>query len=116
MTKMAILCLALAIYHESRGEPENGQYAVAEVVVNRSIERNKTICEVIYEPRQFSGSNRWKVPKENKQWERSIFIATNVLDNGVSTNYTNGSKYFRIASLSPKNKQIIHIGNHVFYK
>lgn len=116
MIKASILCLALAIYHESRGESEQGQYAVAEVVVNRSIERNKTICDVIYEPRQFSGSSKWKIPKDNNQWKQSINIATNVLDNEMKTNYTNGSMYFRVASLSPKNKQIIRIGNHVFYK
>jgi hypothetical protein len=29
------LCLAQAIYHESRGEPEIGQWAVAAVILNR---------------------------------------------------------------------------------
>ena len=38
MIKTAILCLALTVYHESRGEPQAGQYAVAEVVMNRSTE------------------------------------------------------------------------------
>ena len=54
MIKSALLCLALTIYHESRGEPVSGQYAVAEVVVNRSQERNLSICDVVYEKNQFS--------------------------------------------------------------
>lgn len=36
MIKTALLCLALTIFHESRGEPIEGQYAVAEVVLNRA--------------------------------------------------------------------------------
>lgn len=115
MIKAAVMCLALAIYHESRGEPEHGQYAVAEVVMNRSIQKNISVCDVIYEKGQFSGAKNWKVPKENSSWLKSLEVANNVL-NGVNTNYSNGSMYFRVASLSPRNKQTIRIGNHVFYK
>jgi len=31
------LCLAQAIYHEARGEPEQGQMAVANIIVNRGV-------------------------------------------------------------------------------
>ena len=37
-------CLANAIHHESRGEPEEGQKAVAAVIINRSRMTNKSVC------------------------------------------------------------------------
>ncbi len=50
-------CLAQAIYFESRGEPLDGQIAVAEVVLNRVDDRRfpKTVCGVT---RQGVGSGR----------------------------------------------------------
>ena len=53
---IAELCLSLALYHEARGEPLNGQRAVAEVIMNR-VESNRfpdTICGVVMQPNQFS--------------------------------------------------------------
>ena len=50
-------CLAEAVYHESRGEPLDGQAAVARVVMNRTKfpkQFGSTICEVVYQPGQFS--------------------------------------------------------------
>lgn len=52
----ALFCLTLAIYHESRGEPELGQRAVAEVIINR-VENPywpSTPCKVISAKSQFS--------------------------------------------------------------
>lgn len=52
----AVLCVTLAIYHEARGEPERGQRAVAEVIINRveSPYWPSTPCEVVTAPAQFS--------------------------------------------------------------
>jgi len=45
------LCLAKAIYNEARGEPEKGQWAVAQVILNRVAHRAypSTICGVVYQ-------------------------------------------------------------------
>ncbi|MDQ4059757.1 MAG: cell wall hydrolase [Pseudomonadota bacterium] len=47
----ALQCLAEAIYFEARGEPEEGQVAVAQVILNRV--RSKLypsgVCEVVYQ-------------------------------------------------------------------
>ena len=53
MIKTALLCLALTVYFEARGEPEHGQYAVAEVVMNRVEQRDATVCSIVYAPNQF---------------------------------------------------------------
>src|SRR5436305_144660 len=46
-------CLAENIYFEARGEPLEGQYAVAEVTLNRTWSQNfpHTICAVVHESR-----------------------------------------------------------------
>jgi len=45
------MCLAMAIYHEARGEPIAGQYAVAQVVMNRVHDPRypSDACSVVYE-------------------------------------------------------------------
>ena len=52
-----LYCGAQNIYHESRGESNLGQIAVAHVVRNRveSSRYPNTVCEVIWAPKQFSG-------------------------------------------------------------
>src|SRR5712672_2079344 len=46
-------CLAQNVYFEARGEPLEGQYAVAEVTLNRTRSRYfpHTVCEVVHEAR-----------------------------------------------------------------
>lgn len=44
-------CLTKAVYHEARGEPEAGQWAVAQVILNR-VKHHKypnTVCGVVYQ-------------------------------------------------------------------
>ena len=53
MIKSALLCLALSVFYESRCEPIEWQYAIAEVVLNRASDRNLSVCEVIYEKINF---------------------------------------------------------------
>src|SRR5262245_51695399 len=52
----AIACLARNVYFEARGEIELGQYAVAEVTMNRKASGlyPNTVCGVVYERKAFS--------------------------------------------------------------
>jgi hypothetical protein len=45
------LCLTEAIYHEARGEPDTGQWAVANVIINRAMSHKfpTTMCGVVYQ-------------------------------------------------------------------
>lgn len=117
--KSALMCLALTVHFESRGEPIKGQYAVAEVVMNRAEKRNLTVCQVVKQKGQFSWLPKWnrKLPTHNKHWEQSVSIAETVLK-GKVTNYTKGSSYFRHKSGLNRSIMVspIIIGNHVFYK
>src|SRR5712691_9885631 len=46
-----LTCLARNVYFESRGEPLAGQYAVAEVTMNRTVSGRypATVCGVVYQ-------------------------------------------------------------------
>lgn len=66
MTEKEQRCLAQALYHEARGEPEKGIFAVASVIINRTMEENfpEDICGVIKQPGQFTYDHSAKV----KEW------------------------------------------------
>lgn len=115
-------CLAMNIYHESRGERIEGQIAVAQVTINR-MEHPKwpsTICEVVYQPKQFSWTHliSEQTPKETKAWGAAKIIARDVMIGNVDdpsmgavyyhANYVNPSwaKYMKLSKV---------IGNHLFY-
>lgn len=74
-------CLASAIYFEARGEPIEGQLAVAEVVLNRVASKKypDTICEVVEQPWQFSFVNATgRIPDANRAseaWKKSVAIS-----------------------------------------
>ena len=46
-------CLAYAIFHEARGEGEEGMRAVASVIFNRAKKQRKPLCAVIKLPSSF---------------------------------------------------------------
>lgn len=51
-------CLASAIYHEARGEPVKTQRAVVDTILHRSLESDKSVCEVVAQRHQFSWFRR----------------------------------------------------------
>ncbi len=55
-------CLATNVYREARGEPMEGQIAVAKVTLNRvySGKYPSSICGVVYQKNQFSWTSRYK--------------------------------------------------------
>lgn len=52
--RRSVLCVALNVLMESRGEPNAGQIGVAWVTRTRSAERDLSPCEVVFEQSQFS--------------------------------------------------------------
>jgi spore germination cell wall hydrolase CwlJ-like protein len=74
-----ILCLALAMYHEARGESEAERLAVAEVVYNRAVHTDSTICGTIWADNgsqfQWVKSSDTIVPRELAVWQAVQFSA-----------------------------------------
>lgn len=118
--------LALNIYHEARGEGEVGMQMVGEVVLNR-VDHPKypdTICEVIYQPSQFSWVKQIRnhAPREEDMWELSLRMAERLL-NGDITLYDNGATHFlnpdvvrRLPSWARNLEFVTTVGNHAFYE
>ncbi len=115
-------CLARAVYFESRGEPLEGQLAVAEVILNRvaSGRFRSTICDVVRQPSQFSFVRRGQipsVPRDNAAWHRAVAIARIALDN-LHDVTGDDSLFFHATYVRPNwgRPRIARIGRHIFYR
>ena len=108
-------CLVLNTYHEARGEPVEGQIAVAQVVLNRVDHVNypKTICRVVYQPRQFSWTlQQHKAKIVWSEWQKSLDASVKAynLPRINATHYHNLSVHPNWNLVPVKT-----IKNHVFY-
>jgi spore germination cell wall hydrolase CwlJ-like protein len=117
-----IYCMAQAVYHEARGEPVEGQIAVAYVVLNRM--RNPvwpaTACEVVYEPAQFTDIEKTIPNMKSDAWVQAVEIAAlsyiGFIDNPIGDAfYYYNPKKVKHPKHCKKSKKIGKIGNHVFY-
>jgi spore germination cell wall hydrolase CwlJ-like protein len=94
--KGSAACLARAVYQEANTQGERGREAVLAVIINRSIEQQKHICEIIKQPSQFSwvrnGTNVAKLT-ESKEVEKFVL---NVIAKTARTGYNSfrGVQYF----------------------
>jgi len=126
-----VRCLALNIYHEARGEPHDGQLAVAYVTMNRvaSPRYPASVCEVVWQYRQFSWThdNVSDIPRNGSAWAKALRIANFVYSNYFrfreitkgATDMTKGALfYFAPKKVSPYwTRSMIttaSIGSHVF--
>lgn len=121
MIAEAILCLALNVYYEARGESYLGQKAVAHVTINRTKDDNypDNICEVVYQPQQFSWTKKYQPRPKGKAWEQAVFTAERAYV-GVTKDPTGGATHFHATEVRPNwsanLKKVRVINNHVFYK
>lgn len=115
-------CLALNIFHESRGEPLLGQLAVANVTMNRlSDSPGSTICNIVYSPNQFEWTSKRLREPSGDAWRVASTIAWLVIHQPeLIFDVTNNARYFHSARRSPgqfrRFEHTITIGNHRFYK
>ncbi|HEY0311317.1 MAG TPA: cell wall hydrolase [Allosphingosinicella sp.] len=116
-------CLAKAVYFESRGEPIEGQLAVAEVVMNRAASgRYPTgLCDVITQKAQFSfiRNGRFPTPDEaSEAWRKAVAIARIASDKLVSTLPADVLWYhadYVAPSWGKRLTRTAQIGLHIFY-
>lgn len=117
-----LICLAKNIYYEARGEPLEGQLAVAQVTLNRVKSRrfHNTVCEVVYAPSQFSWTlNKHRRVRDKQAWNRSVSVARAVLSKSIALPDF-PALYFHTPEVNPRwNRQkpvLARIGNHIFYR
>jgi spore germination cell wall hydrolase CwlJ-like protein len=123
-------CLAEAIYFEARSEPEAGQAAVAQVVLNRVKSRlyPSSICGVVYQNRhrylacQFTFACEGKSLRitEPEPWKTAVRIASEVLEGKTFLADVGGSTHYHANYVRPRwakrLKKMDTIGSHIFYK
>lgn len=122
-------CLAEALYFEARGETVKGQFAVAEVILNRvkSARFPSSICGVINQGtgRKFQCQFTYtcdghkEVIAEPRAYERVGKVARLMMD-GQFTPLTSGATHYHTTAVNPRwsrvYKRTARIGVHIFYR
>jgi len=116
-------CLAGAVYFESKGEPLEGQLAVAEVVINRagSGKFPSTICGVVKQPRQFSFVRGGQIPSAKRgsaAWQKAVAVA-HIAMNDLAEGRVSDAMFFHARRVSPGWRGLTRVGtvgNHIFYR
>jgi spore germination cell wall hydrolase CwlJ-like protein len=123
-------CLATGIYFEARGESEEGQAAVAQVILNRV--RNptypKTICGVVYQNKswrnrcQFSFACDAQKDKilNKRAYARAKDVADKVTRGEIWLAAVGSSTHYHATYVAPRwakaMEKVDKIGRHVFYR
>jgi len=128
------LCLSKAIYHEARGESDNGQWAVANVIINRAMSKRfpSTMCGVIYQNAD-QGRNRCQFSfacdgQPDMASERRAWVKANTIAAAAYSEFQHGQRpgvvpgsalFYHTRSVSPDwsstYQRVAQIGAHVFY-
>lgn len=122
-------CLQEAIYHEARGETIPGQFAVAEVILNRVDIPNypDSVCGVVHQNAhldnacQFSYAcnGRSRAMPEGQARTLAARIAQ-VMLSGAPRELTDGATHFHNRTVRPvwsrRFAQTAEIGTHLFYR
>ncbi|WP_299175241.1 cell wall hydrolase [uncultured Brevundimonas sp.] len=123
-----IACLTQAIYYEARNESEDGQAAVAEVVLNRagSGRYPRDVCQVVYQRNsrtcQFTftcDGSIGRSPVNMNAWARAERIARGVYAGETKALLPRASVNYHANYVSPtwarRMERVKRIGAHIFY-
>lgn len=115
-------CLAIGVYYESKGEPLEGQLAVAEVILNRTESGRfpRSVCGVLKQRGQFSfvrGGQLPQPPESARAWKTALAVAK-VARGDMWDSKVSNALYFHARHVSPgwRRARIGSVGNHIFYR
>ncbi|MGD9543653.1 MAG: cell wall hydrolase [Methylocystis sp.] len=123
-------CLAEAVYFEARSEPEAGQAAVAQVVLNRvqSGLYPSSVCGVVYQNRHrfrqcqfsFACEGRSLRITEGDSWERAVRVAKEVMVGRTYISDVGRATHYHANYVHPRWARALRkmdvIGRHIFYR
>jgi spore germination cell wall hydrolase CwlJ-like protein len=125
----AVDCLTAAVYYEAAGEPEKGQKAVAQVVLNRVRHPAfpQTVCGVVYQGSdrasgcQFTFTCNGSLARQPSRggWERARRIAEGALAGQVEASVGMATHYHAnwvVPYWAPNLDKIAVVGSHIFYR
>jgi spore germination cell wall hydrolase CwlJ-like protein len=121
-------CLTKALYFEARGEPIKGQFAVAEVILNRveSPRFPDTICGVVLQGGtklhacqfSFMCDGKPETVSEPEEWTSVGKVAHMALQ--LEGSLTDGATHYHTTAVSPHwsrvYDQTAKVGDHIFYR
>ena len=124
-----LACLAEALYFEARGERVRGQFAVAEVILNRvdSALYPDTVCGVVHQGTgkryrcqfTYTCDGQKEIIREQRAYSRVAKIARLMLD-GAGRDLTAGATHYHTNAVSPRwarsFARTATIGAHHFYR
>lgn len=119
--KKSIECMALNIYHEARSLSTAGRLAVAQVTLNRVKSKKfpNTICDVVYQGKHWIAKDGSRYPRKNlchfswycdgrndkptnqRMYDQSISLATQVVDGKWPMDITDGAMYYYADYIDP---------------
>lgn len=111
ISSAAVLCLSSVIYWEARGEPLQGQIAVAQVVLNRvkSKQYPNTVCKVVKQKKQFSWYPKGRMRNDKRKLATEILL-------GRHPNPVGNSLYFSSNGVNWGKPLAYKIGRHSFFR
>jgi len=128
------LCLTQAIYHEARGESEMGQWAVANVIINRAMSKKypSTLCGVVFQNADqgyhhcqftFACDGKSDFGTERGAWAKATKMADAAYrefkEGDTPGVIPKNALYYHTVSVNPgwsnKFKRVATIGAHEFY-
>lgn len=138
-----LYCLAQNIYFEAQSEPLAGQFAVADVVLNRVRDERwpESICGVIKQSKisQWHLNNTGKrvpvlnqcsfswfcdgksdVPKNREAWKTAQTVAIQIIQSKTFRGITEGATHYHATYVKPSwtlsFQYVGQIGKHLFYR
>jgi len=117
-------CIAVAVYHEARGETLEGQLAVARVIMNRSVSGRypASWCGVVKQPWQFSFVRNGRMPSVDQNsmaWRNALGVTRLAINNAVESVPTDCLWYhanYVAPSWGRRLTRVSQIGAHIFYR
>ena len=119
-------CIAVAVYHEARGESLEGQLAVAKVIMNRAASGDypTSWCGVVKQPWQFSFVNPRTgympgVDQASAEWRKALGVTRLAVANAVQS-VPGDCLWYHADYVAPKwrnnLRRVEKIGAHIFYR
>ena len=119
-------CIAVAVYHEARGESLEGQMAVAKVIMNRAASGKypTSWCGVVKQPWQFSfvnprTGNMPSVNEASASWRKALGV-TRLAVAGAVQSVPSECLWYHADYVAPswgrRLTRVEKIGAHIFYR
>ena len=117
-------CIAVAVYHEARGETLEGQLAVARVIMNRAASGRypASWCGVVKQPWQFSFVRNGYMPgvdTASTAWRNALGVTRIAINNAVPS-LSDDVLWYHANYVAPswgrRLQRVSQIGAHIFYR